>query len=615
MSTKSNPAQVDYPKNKTVHQLFEEQAARAPGRVALVCGNLRLTYGELDSRANQLAHHLRALGVGPEILVGLCVARSVRMVIGMLGILKAGGAYLPLDPDYPLERLAFILNDAQAPVLLSEQCFAERLSNGKCKVIALDKEAVPMAGVPARPVSSEVKAYHLSYVIYTSGSTGLPKGVQITHGSLLNLVFWHQRTFVVAARDRAMQIASPGFDAAVWELWPYLAAGASVYIPDEETRGVPELLRDWIVNQRITVSFLPTPLAEAIIALEWPAETALRVLLTGGDKLQLFPPPNLPFTLVNNYGPTESTVVASSGPVKPSHKKICLPSIGRPIANTQIYILNGALQQVPIETAGELHIGGAGLARSYLNRPDLTAEKFIPNPFSHEPGARLYKTGDIARYRADGDIEFLGRMDHQVKIRGFRIELAEIEAVLAQHPDVQQVVVMTREDDVPGQKQLVAYVLSKPERRPKRIDLRAFLKAKLPEYMVPSVFVMLDAWPLTPNNKIDYAALPTPNAAMNMQHEVFICPRTPLEERLADIMGSLLGFQEISVNDNFFLLGGHSLLGAQVIAQVGDTFGVELALRSLFDAPTVEALSAEIERLILAKVGPMSEEEVLRILK
>jgi amino acid adenylation domain-containing protein len=537
------------------------------------------------------------------------------MVIGILGILKAGGAYLPLDPDYPAERLAFILNDAQAPVLLSQQCFAERLSDGKWKVVALDKEDPPIIRVPARPVNSGVKAYHLSYVIYTSGSTGLPKGVQITHGSLLNLVFWHQRTFDVTARDRATQVASPGFDAAVWELWPYLATGASVYIPDEETRGVPELLRDWIVNQGITVSFLPTPLAEEIIALEWPAETALRLLLTGGDKLQLFPPPNLPFTVVNNYGPTESTVVASSGPVKPSDKKNCLPSIGRPIANTQIYILSEALQQVPIGTAGELHIGGAGLARGYLNRPDLTAEKFIRNPFSHEPGARLYKTGDVARCRADGDIEFLGRMDHQVKIRGFRIELEEIEAVLAQHPDVQQVIVMARDDDVPRQKQLVAYVLSKPEHHPKPIELRGFLKAKLPEYMVPSVIMMLDAWPLTPNNKIDRAALPAPNAAVNMQHEVFISPRTPLEQRLAGILGSLLGFQEISVNDNFFVLGGHSLLGAQVIARVRDTFGVELALRSLFDAPTVEALSAEIERLIIAKMEAMSEEEALRNLK
>jgi amino acid adenylation domain-containing protein len=615
MSTESNTPQIDYPKEKCAHQLFEEQAARAPDRVALVCGNLQLTYGELDSRANQLAHHLLALGVGPEVLVGVCVARSVQMVIGMLGILKAGGAYLPLDPDYPPERLAFILNDAQAPVLLSQECFVERLSNGKWKFIALDKEEAPITGLPAGPVCSQVKPYHLAYVIYTSGSTGLPKGVQISHGSLLNLVFWHQRTFDVTARDRATQIASPAFDAAVWELWPYLAAGASVYMPDEETRGVPELLRDWIVNQGITVSFLPTPPAEEIIALEWPAEAALRVLLTGGDKLQLFPPPNLPFTLVNNYGPTESTVVGSSGPVKPSDKKNGFPSIGRPIANTQIYILNEALQQVPIGTAGELHIGGAGLARGYLNRPNLMTEKFIPNPFSHEPGARLYKTGDVARYRPDGDIEFVGRMDHQVKIRGFRIELAEIEAVLAQHPDVQQVVVIAREDDVPRQKRLVAYVLSKPEQRAKPIELRAFLKAKLPEYMVPSVFVMLDAWPLTPNNKIDYAALPTTNTAMKMQREVFISPRNPLEERLAGIMGSLLGFQEISVNDNFFLLGGHSLLGAQVITRVRDTFGVELALHSLFDAPTIEALSAEIERLIVAKVGAMNEEEALRILK
>jgi acyl-coenzyme A synthetase/AMP-(fatty) acid ligase/acyl carrier protein len=450
-------------------------------------------------------------------------------------------------------------------------------------------------------------------VIYTSGSTGQPKGVQITHASLLNLVFWHQRAFAVTAGDRATQVASPGFDAAVWELWPYLTAGASVYFPDEETRIAPEALRDWLVWQRITISFLPTPLAERVMTLEWPATTALRILLTGGDALHRYPSPTLPFTLINNYGPTENTVVATSGPVPAIERPEGPPSIGRPIANTQVYILDERLQPVPSGVPGELHIGGAGLARGYLNHPALTAEKFIPNPFCAVPGTRLYKTGDLACYLPDGQIAFLGRIDEQIKIRGYRIEPGEIVAALDRHPTVQASVVVARED-TPDDKRLVAYIVPTAGSRPTASALRDYLATQVPDYMVPATFVGLDALPLTPNGKVDRAALPAPDATNTVQDDTFTAPRSPLEERLAAIVASLLGLEQVGRDDNFFLLGVHSLLGAQVIARVADTFDVDLPLHALLEAPTVAELAIEIEHLMLAKLEAMSEDEAQRLL-
>ena len=408
-------------------------------------------------------------------------------------------------------------------------------------------------------------------------------------------------------------MASPGFDAAVWELWPYLTAGASVYFPDEETRVAPEALRDWLVWQRITISFLPTPLAERVMTLEWPATTALRILLTGGDALHRYPAPTLPFTLINNYGPTENTVVATSGPVPAIERPEGPPSIGRPIANTQVYVLDERLQPVPSGVPGELHIGGAGLARGYLNRPALTAEKFIPNPFSAVPGARLYKTGDLACYLPDGQIAFMGRIDEQIKIRGYRIEPGEIVAALDRHPAVQTSVVVAREDTL-GDKRLVAYMVPAVGSRPTTGALRDFLATQVPDYMVPATFVCLDVLPLTSNGKVNCAALPAPNATNTVQDDTFTAPRTPIEERVAEIVASLLGLEQVGRDDNFFLLGGHSLLGTQVIARVHDTFGVDLPLRGLFDAPTVAELAAEIERLILATLEAMSDEEALSLL-
>jgi amino acid adenylation domain-containing protein len=455
-----NATEQAYPIDACVPHLVSMQAATTPDAVAISQDNQILNYCELNRRANQLAHYLQALGVGPNTLVAICIERSLDMVVGLLGILKAGGAYVPLDPAYPPERLAFMLEDSAAPILVTHQCIANQLSIRGLRVVCLDADTPALAVQSESDPASTVTAEDLAYVIYTSGSTGRPKGVQITHRNLLNLVYWHQKAFSVTSSDRATQVASPAFDATGWELWPYLTAGASVYLPDEDTRLSPALLRDWLVQHQITVTFLPTALAESVMALEWPSTSALRFLLTGADTLHRYPSPDLPFALINNYGPTETAVVATFGRVLPTEHPSEPPTIGRPIANTQVYILDEHLRQVPIGESGELYIGGIGLAKGYLNRPDLTAERFIPHPFISEPGARLYKTGDLARFLPNGQIAFLGRNDQQVKIRGFRIELGEIEAVLNQHPTVHQAVVITRED-APSEKRLVAYVVAR----------------------------------------------------------------------------------------------------------------------------------------------------------
>ena len=609
-----NATQRNYPRDACVPHLVAGQAAITPGAVALVAGNQRLTYRELNQRANQLAHYLQTLGVGPNVLVGLCVERSLDMVVGLLGILKAGGAYVPLDPSYPPDRLAFMMEDSKAPVLVTQQHLVSRLPAQQAQVICLDTDATVLARQSTTDPISAITADDLVYIIYTSGSTGRPKGVQITHGSLLNLVYWHQRVFAVTAADRATQLTSPAFDATGWELWPYLAIGASVYLLDEDSRVAPALCRDWLVDHAITITFLPTALAEGVMALEWPETTALRYLLTGADTLHHYPSPGLPFALVNNYGPTEATVVTTYGLVPPTEHANLPPSIGRPIDNMQVYILDEHLQQVPFGESGELHIGGAGLARGYLNRPDLTEEKFIPHPFSDAPGARLYKTGDEARFLPDGQIAFMGRIDYQIKIRGYRIEPNEIMSVLNEHPAVQTSLVVAREDTA-GEKRLVAYVVLSPGAVVLASSLREILAERLPDYMIPATFVQLDSMPLTSNGKVDRRALPAPDATNTLHDEVVAQPHTPTEERLVAIVAPLLGLEHISIDDNFFMLGGHSLLGTQVIAHVANAFGVDLSLRTLFSSPTIRQLSAEIERLIVARVEAMSDEEARRLLE
>jgi amino acid adenylation domain-containing protein len=603
-----------YPRDACVQQLVAVQAAVVPGATAIVAGGRELSYRELNRRANRLAHHLQACGVGANVLVGLCVERSIDMVVGLLGILKAGGAYLPLDPTYPAERLAFMLEDAQAQVLVTRERLAAQCDARGAQLVCLDADAALLEQQAEADPSPLATVDDLAYVIYTSGSTGRPKGVQITHDGLLNLIFWHRRAFSVTSSDRATQLTSPAFDATGWELWPYLTCGASVHLPDDETRVSPMLLRDWFVQQHISVAFLPTALAESALALQWPPDTALRYLLTGADALHQYPPSSLPFTVMNNYGPTEATVVATSGPVPPTEHPAMPPSIGRPIDNTQVYILDEQLRRVPIGTPGELYIGGAGVARGYLGRPELTAERFIADPFGGEPGARMYRTGDLARFLPDGQIAFMGRTDHQIKIRGYRIEPDEIVSALNGHPAVRSSIVLARED-TPGDRRLVAYLQLAPGASVTASALRQALMSSLPDYMVPATFVRLEALPLTSNGKLDRAALPVPGQANTLRDEAFAAPATPTEERVASILASLLQVQEVGVDDNFFMLGGHSMLGAQLVMRIADAFGVDLSLRALFDAPTVRLLSAQVEDLVLARVQSLSDDEALRLLE
>ena len=648
-----NDTKQDFPLDVCLPQLVEQHAEATPEAIALVYGEQSLTYKVLNARANQLAHHLHVLGIQANMPVGLYLERSLDMVVGLLGILKAGGAYVPLDPAYPPERLNYMIEDAQLHALVTRRDLLNSVSAANTQAVCIDTDAAKLAEQSESNPVPVATSHDLAYIIYTSGSTGKPKGVQIAHRSLLNLVFWHNTTFGVTAADRATQVTSPAFDATGWELWPYLAAGASVYLTDEETRVSPSLLRDFIIKNNIAVSFVSTAIAEIMLTLEWPTNTTLRFLLTGADALRQYPPASLPFQFINNYGPTEDTVVATSGRILPTTQVDESPSIGRPIANTQVYILDEELRQVPIGTVGELYIGGVGLAQGYRNRPELTAERFIEHPFSNEPGERLYKTGDLVRYLPDGQIAFLGRSDHQVKIRGFRIELGEIEATLSRHPSVRQAVVIARESAT-QEKHLVAYVVSEKPRSStgqilshgaKQIqflhaenstpapnvsatELQHFLRSTLPDYMVPAIIVFLDEMPLTANGKIDRVALPAPETIRVVREVIEVeevdetdefdeeedDELSPIEEQVTQIVAELMHLEEVALDDNFFLLGGHSLLGAQLITRVTETFDVQLTLRALFEAATIRQVSAEIERLIIAKIEAMSEDEALELL-
>jgi amino acid adenylation domain-containing protein len=590
-----------------VPRMIAAQARLNPDRIALAMGSEKLTYAELEVRATQLANYLRPLGAGPEVLVGLCLERSPQFVIAALAIMKCGAAYLPMDSAHPPERLRFIVRDAGAHVLVTQENFADRFADLGVRIVALDAEKAAIGRLPIQSPEVEPEIDSLAYVIYTSGSSGQPKGVEITHRNLSNLVSWHVGTFDLDLSARATFQAGVGFDAAVWEIWPHLTVGAAVYVPDESTRMSADALRDWLIAQQITISFVPTAMAEQLIALPWPEKSALRFLLTGADTLHRYPPPGLPFTLVNNYGPTECTVVATSALIAPDRNRDGLPPIGFPITNVQIHLLDEELREVPNGVTGEIYIGGAGVARGYRNRPDLNAERFIADPFSAE-GGRLYRTGDLGSCRPNGEITFLGRLDDQVKIRGYRIEPGEINAVLHEHPSVQACVVIARED-VPGDRRLVAYIVPKADSQRDEQSLRESIRRRLPDYMEPAAFVWLESLPLTPNGKVDRGALPLPSAEDGLRGE-FISPRTPVEEGLAGIIMEVLKLPRVSVNDDFFQLGAHSLLGAQIVARVRGVFGTQLKLLDVFDAPTVAELSVKIEQALTRQLNDMSEAEV-----
>jgi amino acid adenylation domain-containing protein len=599
--------------DRYVHELVELQAKATPDAIALTCGNQRLSYRELNARANALAHRLRALGIGPHVAVGLCAERSAELLIGALAILKASGAYVPLDPSYPPQRLSMLLEDSGAPLVVTQSALASKPPSGKWRTIVLGDDDLDHANDSIPSSVNTVKPDNPAYIIFTSGSTGRPKGVKISHGNLLNLIQWHQRAFKVTKEDRATLLASPGFDASVWEMWPYLATGASLYVVDETVRATPNALRDWIVGSGITISFLPTVLAESLIALPWPPKTALRLLLTGADRLRRRPPQNLPFDLINNYGPTECTVVATSGKISSDDQSTELPSIGKPIDNVAVYIVDEHLQPVPRGTTGELLIGGRGVGQGYVNAPDQTAQSFLPDSFSGEPGARLYRTGDLARLLPNGEIAYLGRLDDQVKVMGYRVEPNEIVTVLNLHPQIETSFVCSC-PDASGNQRLVAYIVPTSDQSPRPDDLRNFLSTQLPSHMVPSAFVRLARLPLSAHGKLDRAALPQPTRENMLREDSRDTPQSPIEEHLAGLLSRLLALPSVSREDNFFTLGGHSLMGAQLIAKIRESFGVELTLRNLFEEPTVRGMSAEIERLIHARLAIMSDDEARRLL-
>ncbi|HEV7505648.1 MAG TPA: amino acid adenylation domain-containing protein [Thermoanaerobaculia bacterium] len=589
-----NDSAAEVTDGRCVHELFAAQARRHPARLAVEQGERRLTYGELAVQADRLALRLRALGVGPQVRVGLCVERSPELLVGALAVLKTGGAFVALDPGSPAERLAYALRDSAAAVLLAREPQSLAAMAG---VVALPLDAGGPAPAPAGwEEARRADLDDTAYVIYTSGSTGRPKGVEISHRSLANLVAWHRRTYAVTAEDRASLLAGTGFDASVWEVWPYLAAGASLHVPATEVLAVPAELWRWLAARRVTMSFLPTPLLEAALGEDLPPLT-LRAALTGGDRLHRLHR-HLPQALFNHYGPTESTVVTTCARVTAG--SVGEPSIGRPIDNTRAYVLDRHLRPLPAGATGELCVAGAGLARGYLDRPELTAELLVPDPFGGQPGERMYRTGDLVRLRPDGLLDFIARRDHQVKIRGHRIELGEVESALGDHPGVREAAVTVI--DVAGSRELAAHVVLHAGWEVAASDWQPFLRSRLPEYMVPRRIVPLSALPLTANGKVDRRALASISAAAAAEGTA-AGPRNAVEAVLAEIWGDLLGLERVDVFTSFFELGGHSLLIGRLLARVREVFGVELPVRSLFESPTVAELAVSVVQHLVEQEG------------
>ncbi len=590
-----NDTKVDHPKDKCIHELFEAQVERTPNTVAVVFEDQQLTYCELNKRANQLAHHLRSHGVKPEVLVGICIERSLEMVIGLLAILKASGAYIPLDPSYPKERLQFILEDTQAQVLLTKASLLEGIPQHKAQVVCLDSDWHLIAQQSQENLCALATTDNLAYIIYTSGSTGKPKGVQIPHSALSNFLYSMKQEPGLTSDDILLAVTTYSFDIAALELFLPIIVGARLVVASREIASDGTQLSALLIDSKATVMQATPATWQLLVLAGWDGNPQLKILC-GGEAL----PRHLAFQLLercnslwNMYGPTETTIWSAASQIKTDSKII---PISNPIANTQLYILDQYSQLVPVGVAGELCIGGEGLARGYFNRPDLSAEKFIPNPFSNESTARLYKTGDLARYLPSGDIDYIGRIDNQVKIRGFRIELGEIEAIVSQHPAVRETVVVVREDSVDSQ-QIVAYVVAQQEQTLAIAKLRSFLESKLPNYMVPTAFVTLEALPLTPNGKVDRKALPVPELTQIASSNI-VPASTPIENLLAGIWAEILSIEEVGIDNNFFELGGHSLIATRVISQIRQVFQIDLPLRCLFEKPTIAGLAKEIDKVI-----------------
>ncbi|WP_193196876.1 non-ribosomal peptide synthetase [Nostoc sp. MG11] len=590
-----NNTQTDYPEDKCIHQLFEEQVERTPDAVAVVYGDQQLTYHELNCQANQLAHYLKSLGVGADMLIGICVERSLEMVVGLLGILKAGGAYLPLDPEYPQERLQFMLADTRLKVLLTQEKFVETLhttSLDQTRVVCLDIDWQSIKEVNHDNLNSTVSSQNLAYVIYTSGSTGTPKGVIVTHQAVNRLVF-NTNYIQLTPDDRVAQAANIAFDAATFEIWGALLHGAKLVIFHQSVLLIPKEFAVNMCSYEISILFLTTALFNQLASFVPQAFSSLRYLLFGGEAVdprwvEEALDKGAPQQLLHVYGPTENTTFSTWYLVEKLPTKAVTIPIGRAISNTQIYLLDQNLQPVAIGIPGELYLGGVGLARGYLNRPELTQENFIPNPFCTDPHSRLYKTGDLVRYLSDGNIEYIRRIDNQVKIRGFRIELGEIEAVLSQHGDVQISCVIAKEDSS-GSKCLVAYVVPHQQQTLTTSELRQFLVDKLPGYMVPSAFVILESLPLTPNGKVNRRALPDPD--LHQELSDYVMPNTQAEKIIADIWQKALKVEKVGIYNNFFELGGHSLLLVIINQQLQEQFALEISIVDMFNYPTIHTLS------------------------
>jgi len=588
-----NQTQVEYPRDLCVHQLLQEQARRTPEAIAMEFQGRSLTYAELDARSNQLAHFLRHRGVRAEQLVGVCVERSLEMVVALLGILKAGGAYVPLDPAYPSDRIQYVLDDARVKLLLTQDAMLASLPPTTAEAICLDPEWRAFQDEDSGPVAAEVKPENLAYVIYTSGSTGRPKGVQLEHRSVVNFLCSMQREPGMTANDVLVAVTTLSFDIAGLELYLPLLVGGRLVVASREATFDGRLLKQ-LLDQTGATMMQATPTTwRVLLESGWEGNPKLKVLV-GGEALSADLARQLALrcgSVWNMYGPTETTIWSSVYRVEGKDDR--LVPIGKPIANTTFYILDGNRQAVAEGAQGELYIGGEGLARGYFERDELTAEKFVPDPFSSQPGARMYRTGDLARYRRDGNVEFLGRIDHQVKIRGFRIELGEIEAVLEQHAGVNQAVVVAREDK-PGDKRLVAYVVAEsPDTLTSSAELRRHVGKQLPDYMTPAAFVQMAKLPLTPNGKVDRKALPAPDQSRDAG-AVYVAPRDATERKLVQIWEQVLGVSPISVTANFFDLGGRSILAARLFTKILRAFGKELPLSTLFRSPTVEQLADEL---------------------
>jgi len=600
-----NQTSRPYPSDKCLHQLVETHADSLPGSPAVIHDSGQLTYREFNARANQLAHYLRARGIGPSVRVGLCLQPGLDFAVAVLAVLKSGGACVPLDPKYPQERLAYMLQDVQARLVITEKGMLPEAAQAGCELLLLADQSEQLSRQPRINPDSGASPSDVAYVIYTSGSTGKPRGVLLTHAGLVNYNANAARLYAIGPDDRVLQFCSVSFDIALEELFITWLSGAALLLrSDDMPLAVPDFL-EWIDRKQVTVLDLPTAYwhewVHHIPQLKQAAPQKLRLVIVGGEKVSSaayaawWGSVGRRVRWINTYGPTEASIAAAAFEFDPNAGRPIPENIpiGRPLANTRIYLLDRHLNPVPVGVPGELHIGGLGVAQGYLNRPELTAEKFISDPFCSHSGARMYKTGDLARYLPSGEIEFLGRGDDQVKIRGFRVELGEIESIVAKHPAVRECAVIARED-IPGDKRLVVYLVPTAGAEPDTAGLRCYLQQHLPDHMVPSAFVVLQAMPLTPNGKIDKRGLPAP--ACNNSATETAGATDALQAQLVKIWEAVLGKKPIGIRDNFFELGGHSLLAARLMHRTGQALGKTLPLAMLFQAPTIERLTAVLHQ-------------------